>query len=44
MDIKKKKESLLKLKKQLESSYQQLLGQLSLIEEMEKEEKIPPKK
>lgn len=39
MDLKKKKEDLIKMKTQMEYAYQKVLGQLELIDEMEKEEK-----
>ena len=38
MDINKKKLDLIKIKTQMEYAYQKVLGQLELIEEMEKEE------
>ena len=38
MDLKKKREDLERTKKQLESAFQQVLGQLTLLDELEKKE------
>ena len=43
MDLKKKKEVLLRSKEQVEVVYQRLLGKIELIEELEKEEKTKNK-